>query len=41
MTLLSEEEKQYYINYFNSQIGQSYPCSNQHVICGIITNTQK
>jgi len=40
MELLSEKEKQYYINYFNSQIGQSYPCSNQHVICGIVTNTQ-
>ena len=41
MTFLSEKEKQYFINYFNLQIGQSYPCSNQYVICGIITNTQK
>lgn len=40
MMLLSEKEKQYYIHYFNLQIGQPYPCSNQHVICGIITNTQ-
>lgn len=24
--------------YYNSQAGRKYPCSNQQVICGIVTN---
>lgn len=27
-----------YVDYFNKQIGQKYPCSNQIVLCGIITD---
>ena len=41
MELLSEKEKQHYTNYYNCQEGRSYPCSNQIVICGVITHTQE
>lgn len=41
MELLSEKEKQHYINFYNCQEGRPYACSNQVVICGIITHTQE
>lgn len=28
---------EHYVDYFNKQEGSSYPCSNQIVVCGIIT----
>lgn len=28
---------EYYVEYFNKQKGRVYPCSNQVVICGVIT----
>ena len=29
---------EYWSEYYNNQEGRKYPCSNQTVICGIITN---
>lgn len=28
-------------NYYNNQKGQKYPCSNQRVCCGIVTNDKE
>lgn len=28
---------EHYVEYYNNQEGQNYPCSNQIVVCGIIT----
>ncbi len=36
--ILKKEERQYYINYFSKKQGQNYPCSNQIVVCAIISN---
>ena len=38
---LIQEEMNRISNYINKQKGQSYPCSNQIVICGIVTHTQE
>ena len=38
---LSNEEIEYYTNYFKNQKGQKYPCSNQIVLCGIFTYLEK
>lgn len=34
---MNQEELEYYIKYFNNQKGSPYPCSNQTVICAVIT----
>lgn len=31
------EKLKHYVEYFNSQEGREHPCSNQTVVCGIIT----
>lgn len=35
---MTHETLDYYAKYFNSQPGQKYPCSNQVVLCGIVTS---
>ena len=35
--IVSTEMLEHYVEYFNKQKGKSYPCSNQIVICGVIT----
>lgn len=34
---MDREVLEHYVEYFNKQKGQKYPCSNQVVVCGIIT----
>lgn len=34
---MNREVLEHYVEYFNKQEGQKYPCSNQTVLCGIIT----
>ena len=36
--ILTDEQRQYYIEYFSKSQGRMYPCSNQIVICGIFSN---
>lgn len=31
------EELKKFKEYYDNQVGRKYPCSNQHVVCGIIT----
>ena len=35
---MNRERLKYLSEYYNKQEGRKYPCSNQTVICGIITN---
>ena len=35
---MTQEALAYYTEHFNKQEGQKYPCSNQSVVCGVITN---
>lgn len=35
--MIKQEELKRIAKYFNQQKGQQYPCSNQIVICGVIT----
>lgn len=35
---VNREVLEYYADYFNNQKGSPYPCSNQIVVCGVITN---
>lgn len=34
---MNREELEHYAEYFNKQKGSSYPCSNQIVVCGVMT----
>lgn len=34
---MDKEVLEHYVEYFNKQKGQKYPCSNQIVVCGVIT----
>ena len=38
MNTLTNEQIQYYTNSFSKRQGRKYPCSNQTVTCGIISN---
>ena len=38
MSKMDKEVLEHYVEYFNNQVGQKYPCSNQIVLCGIITD---
>ena len=40
MSKVSLEELEYYKEYFNNQEGRKYPCSNQIVLCGIVTDSR-
>ena len=35
---MDREVLEQYTEYFNKQKGRQYPCSNQIVVCGVITN---
>ena len=35
--MLSQKQLERWVEYFNNQPGQAYPCSNQCVFCGVIT----
>lgn len=37
---MDQEILEYYVEHFNKQKGQPYPCGNQTVICAIITNNK-
>lgn len=37
MSKLNREELEHYVEYFNGREGRAYPCSNQIVVCAIIT----
>ena len=37
---MNQKVLEHYVDYFNKQVGQKYPCSNQIVLCGIITNNR-
>lgn len=39
--ILTKKERKKISNYFNNQIGQNYPCSNQIVCCGFVTGNDK
>lgn len=41
MNYTKEEYLEHYKNYFNTQEGCCYPCSNQTVVCAIITHDEK
>lgn len=34
---MNREVLEHYVEYFNKQEGRLYPCSNQIVVCGVIT----
>lgn len=34
---MNQEILEHYVEYFNKQEGRAYPCSNQIVVCGVIT----
>lgn len=34
---MNREELEHYAEYFNKQKGSPYPCSNQIVVCGVMT----
>lgn len=34
---MDREVLEHYVEHFNKQAGQKYPCSNQVVVCGVIT----
>lgn len=34
---MNREELEHYVEYFNKQKGRPYPCSNQTVVCAVIT----
>ena len=38
---MTQEVLKHYVERFNKQKGNPYPCSNQTVVCGIITNRDK
>ena len=37
---MNKEILKHYVEYFSSQKGQKYPCSNQIVVCAIITKNK-
>lgn len=37
---MNQKVLEHYIDHFNKQVGQKYPCGNQIVLCGIITNNR-
>lgn len=38
---MNRKELECYVEYFNKQEGQKYPCSNQVVVCGVITSDRE
>ena len=38
---MNKEILEHYVEYFNNQKGQKFPCSNQIVCCAIVTNDKE